>query len=191
MTVWPFFLIRCSTFDFLLIDEGLIKQIYSSSVQLMIFCWKNASHIHYSMIWTAILCSASFSSLKINYSYMPEQWLSYCTWRFNATDFLVRLKGKRLMLVGDSMNRNQFESILCVLREGLQNKSRMYEVHGHKITKGRGYFVFKFEVKVYLACLVSSNFYALITWSAFTLLFSLRFFLYLKMNSTIWEVKTS
>lgn len=64
--------------------------------------------------------------------------------RFNATDFLVRLKGKRLMLVGDSMNRNQFESILCVLREGLQNKSRMYEIHGHKITKGRGYFVFKF-----------------------------------------------
>ncbi|KAK7347800.1 hypothetical protein VNO80_22339 [Phaseolus coccineus] len=64
--------------------------------------------------------------------------------RFNATDFLVRLKGKRLMLVGDSMNRNQFESILCVLREGLENKSRMYEIHGHKITKGRGYFVFKF-----------------------------------------------
>ncbi|KAH1216279.1 hypothetical protein AAZX31_13G086000 [Glycine max] len=65
--------------------------------------------------------------------------------RFNATDFLVRLNGKRLMLVGDSMNRNQFESILCLLREGLHNKSRMYEVHGHKITKGRGYFVFKFE----------------------------------------------
>ncbi|KAL2569801.1 hypothetical protein AAZV13_18G149900 [Glycine max] len=60
-------------------------------------------------------------------------------------DFLVRLKGKRLMLVGDSMNRNQFESILCILREGLHNKSRMYEVHEHKITKGRGFFVFKFE----------------------------------------------
>lgn len=50
------------------------------------------------------------------------------------------------MLVGDSMNRNQFESMLCVLREGLSDKSRMYEVHGHNITKGRGYFVFKFEV---------------------------------------------
>ena len=50
------------------------------------------------------------------------------------------------MLVGDSVNRNQFESILCLFREGLQNKSRMYEVHGHKITKGRGYYVFKFEV---------------------------------------------
>ncbi|XP_010535816.1 PREDICTED: protein trichome birefringence-like 5 [Tarenaya hassleriana] len=65
--------------------------------------------------------------------------------RFNATDFLARLRGKRLMLVGDSMNRNQFESMLCVLREGLSNKSSMYEVNGHKITKGRGYYVFKFE----------------------------------------------
>ncbi|CAN8252457.1 unnamed protein product [Cochlearia groenlandica] len=65
--------------------------------------------------------------------------------RFNATDFLVKLRGKSLMLVGDSMNRNQFESMLCVLREGLPDKSRMYEVHGHNITKGRGYFVFKFE----------------------------------------------
>ncbi|KAI4335320.1 hypothetical protein L6164_013977 [Bauhinia variegata] len=65
--------------------------------------------------------------------------------RFNATDFLVRLSGKRLMLVGDSMNRNQFESMLCVLREGLLNKSKMYEIHGYKITKGRGFYVFKFE----------------------------------------------
>ncbi|XP_022149804.1 protein trichome birefringence-like 5 [Momordica charantia] len=65
--------------------------------------------------------------------------------RFNATDFLVRLRGKRLMLVGDSMNRNQYESILCLLREGLQDKRRMFETHGYKITKGRGYFVFKFK----------------------------------------------
>ncbi|KAL0453411.1 UNVERIFIED_CONTAM: protein trichome birefringence-like 5 [Sesamum latifolium] len=50
--------------------------------------------------------------------------------RFNATDFLVRLRGKRLMLVGDSMNRNQFESLLCLLREALPDKSKMYEVHG-------------------------------------------------------------
>ncbi|XP_047322189.1 protein trichome birefringence-like 5 [Impatiens glandulifera] len=64
--------------------------------------------------------------------------------RFNASDFLMRLRGKRLMLVGDSMNRNQFESLLCVLREGLQNKSEMYEVHGYKITKGRGFYIFKF-----------------------------------------------
>ncbi|MCD7450660.1 Protein trichome birefringence-like 5 [Datura stramonium] len=65
--------------------------------------------------------------------------------RFSPSEFLKRLKGKRLMLVGDSMNRNQFESLLCLLREGLTNKSKMYEIHGYKITKGRGYYVFKFE----------------------------------------------
>ncbi|XP_058113659.1 protein trichome birefringence-like 5 [Magnolia sinica] len=65
--------------------------------------------------------------------------------RFNATDFLERLRGRRLLLVGDSMNRNQFESMLCLLREALPNKSRMYETRGNKITKGRGYFIFKFK----------------------------------------------
>ncbi|KAL8128800.1 hypothetical protein V2J09_017955 [Rumex salicifolius] len=64
--------------------------------------------------------------------------------RFNATDFLERLRSKRLMFVGDSVNRNQFESMLCLLREGLADKSRMYEIHGFKITKGRGFYVFKF-----------------------------------------------
>lgn len=64
--------------------------------------------------------------------------------RFNVTDFLVRLRGKRLMLVGDSMNRNQFESLLCLLREALPDKSKMYETRGNKISKGRGYFIFKF-----------------------------------------------
>ncbi|KAM4087963.1 hypothetical protein ACB094_07G035600 [Castanea mollissima] len=78
----------------------------------------------------------------LNWRWKPE---SCDLPRFNAADFLMRLRGKRLMLVGDSMNRNQFESILCLLREGLPDKSRMYEVHGHKISKGRGYFVFKFE----------------------------------------------
>ena len=46
------------------------------------------------------------------------------------------------MLVGDSMNRNQFESLLCLAHEGLPG--RMYEIHGHRITKGRGYVVFSF-----------------------------------------------
>ncbi|CAI0627978.1 unnamed protein product [Linum tenue] len=64
--------------------------------------------------------------------------------RFNATDFLERLRGQKLLLVGDSMNRNQFESILCLLREGLPDKTRMLEISGHKITKGRGSYVFKF-----------------------------------------------
>uniref|UniRef100_K4CBG9 Trichome birefringence-like C-terminal domain-containing protein n=1 Tax=Solanum lycopersicum TaxID=4081 RepID=K4CBG9_SOLLC len=38
-----------------------------------------------------------------------EKWLLV---RFNASDFSKRLKGKRLMLVGSTVNRNQFESLL-------------------------------------------------------------------------------
>ncbi|KAK9078894.1 hypothetical protein SSX86_002953 [Deinandra increscens subsp. villosa] len=84
---------------------------------------------------------------RSDHDYMKWRWQpDQCQLpRFNATDFLVKLKGKRLMLVGDSMNRNQYESLLCMLYESLPNKSKMYEIHGHKITKGRGYFVFKFE----------------------------------------------
>ncbi|CAL9750681.1 unnamed protein product [Musa acuminata subsp. burmannicoides] len=64
--------------------------------------------------------------------------------RFNGTDFLERIRGKRLIFIGDSMNRNQFESMLCLLREALPDKRKMYEMRGYKITKGRGYFIFKF-----------------------------------------------
>ncbi|WOK92683.1 protein trichome birefringence-like 5 [Canna indica] len=78
--------------------------------------------------------------------YLKWRWKPYgCDLpRFNGTDFLKRLRGKRLMFIGDSMNRNQFESMLCLLWEALPDKSRMYETRGYKITKGRGYFIFKF-----------------------------------------------
>ena len=121
-----------------------------SNVQLLIFCWYNSLLHRVAEVFLKQLSFASHLSVvyrNINYSYLLHSLLPHVTCRFSATDFLVRLRGKRLMLVGDSMNRNQFESILCILREGLQNKSKMYEIHGYKITKGRGYFVFKFEVK--------------------------------------------
>lgn len=83
---------------------------------------------------------------RTDFDYMKWRWKpNDCDLpRFNATDFLVRIRGKRLMLVGDSMNRNQFESMLCLLSEGLPDKSKMFEVHGYKITKGRGFYIFKF-----------------------------------------------
>ncbi|CAO2823232.1 unnamed protein product [Amaranthus hypochondriacus] len=86
------------------------------------------------------------SNGRTDFEYMKWRWKpDDCDLpRFNATDFLVRIRGKRLMLVGDSMNRNQFESMLCLLREGLPDKSKMYEVHGYKITKGRGFYIFNF-----------------------------------------------
>ncbi|KAK1566897.1 hypothetical protein Q3G72_005742 [Acer saccharum] len=35
--------------------------------------------------------------------------------RFNATDMLQRLENKRVIIVGDSLNRNQWESLACLL----------------------------------------------------------------------------
>lgn len=39
--------------------------------------------------------------------------------RFNASEFLEKLRGKRLVYVGDSISRNQWESMLCMLRRAV------------------------------------------------------------------------
>lgn len=58
---------------------------------------------------------------------------------------LERLRDKRLLFVGDSLGRNQWESMLCMLSEAVHNKSRIYEVGGRSIDKTMGELVFKFE----------------------------------------------
>nr|DAD25803.1 TPA_asm: hypothetical protein HUJ06_027271 [Nelumbo nucifera] len=35
--------------------------------------------------------------------------------RFNALDFLVRMRGKTVMFVGDSLGRNQWQSLICMI----------------------------------------------------------------------------
>eukprot|EP01018_Ginkgo_biloba_P008785 Gb_27831 [translate_table: standard] len=64
--------------------------------------------------------------------------------RFNATDMLERLRGKRLVFVGDSINRNQWASMLCMLSEAVPDKRKVFETHRRKITKGKGFYTFKF-----------------------------------------------
>ncbi|XP_024981940.1 protein trichome birefringence-like 6 [Cynara cardunculus var. scolymus] len=64
--------------------------------------------------------------------------------RFNATNMLELIKGKRLVFVGDSINRNQWESMLCLLITAIKDPKRVYEVHGRRITKDKGNYCFKF-----------------------------------------------
>ncbi|KAL7610668.1 protein trichome birefringence-like 2 [Lactuca sativa] len=63
----------------------------------------------------------------------------------NATDFLERLRGKKLVFVGDSLNRNMWESLVCILRHSLKNKNRVYEISGKSEFKKKGIYAFRFE----------------------------------------------
>ncbi|CAL0311150.1 unnamed protein product [Lupinus luteus] len=64
--------------------------------------------------------------------------------RFNATKLLELIRGKRLVFVGDSINRNQWESMLCMLFGAIRDPKRVYETHGRRITKEKGNYCFRF-----------------------------------------------
>jgi hypothetical protein len=66
----------------------------------------------------------------------------------NATDFLERLRGKKLVFVGDSLNRNMWESLVCILRHSVSyvsNEKRVYEISGRHEFKKKGFYAFRFE----------------------------------------------
>ncbi|KAJ6804897.1 protein trichome birefringence-like 11 [Iris pallida] len=65
--------------------------------------------------------------------------------RFDAEDMLEKLRNRRLVFVGDSIGRNQWESLLCMLSSVISDKSSIYEVNGSPITKHNGFLVFKFS----------------------------------------------
>ncbi|OMO98287.1 hypothetical protein COLO4_14023 [Corchorus olitorius] len=55
--------------------------------------------------------------------------------RFNVHNVLEMLRDKRIVFVGDSMSRTQWESLICLLMSGVEDKKSVYEVNGNKITK--------------------------------------------------------
>ena len=59
---------------------------------------------------------------------------------------LELIRRKRLVFVGDSINRNQWESMLCLLMSAIRDPKRVYETHGRKITKEKGNYSFRFLV---------------------------------------------
>ncbi|KAF3648917.1 Protein trichome birefringence-like 1 [Capsicum annuum] len=64
--------------------------------------------------------------------------------RFDAKDMLELLRGKRLVYVGDSLNRNMWESMVCLLRNSVEDKSRVFEVSGREDFKKEGAYSFIF-----------------------------------------------
>ncbi|KAL0373124.1 UNVERIFIED_CONTAM: protein trichome birefringence-like 8 [Sesamum calycinum] len=65
--------------------------------------------------------------------------------RFDANDFIERGKNGRIVFAGDSICRNQWESLICMLAQGVSNQSTIYEEHGNPITKHKGFLSIKFQ----------------------------------------------
>jgi hypothetical protein len=42
-------------------------------------------------------------------------FVALCNGRFNGVEFLLKMKGKTVMFVGDSLGRNQWQSLICML----------------------------------------------------------------------------
>ncbi|PIN05967.1 hypothetical protein CDL12_21491 [Handroanthus impetiginosus] len=71
--------------------------------------------------------------------YMKYKWQpTGCTLsRFNGVDFLRKLKGKKLMFVGDSLSLNQWQSLTCMLHVALP-----YAKYTSRTIKGLSTFTF-------------------------------------------------
>lgn len=51
---------------------------------------------------------------------------SFCQMnRFDGKAIVERLKGKRLLFVGDSVNRNQWDSMMCMLHSSIPGKKKL------------------------------------------------------------------
>ncbi|KAF6992857.1 hypothetical protein CFC21_009812 [Triticum aestivum] len=59
--------------------------------------------------------------------------------KFNATDMLERSRNGRIVFVGDSIGRNQWESMLCMLAAAVPAGSRIYEQFGKPLSRHKGY----------------------------------------------------
>ncbi|CAK9159112.1 unnamed protein product, partial [Ilex paraguariensis] len=79
--------------------------------------------------------------------YTKWRWQpKYCNLpRFDAKNMLEKLRNRRLVFVGDSIGRNQWESLLCMLSSAVRNKTKIYEVNGNPITKHSGFLIFRFK----------------------------------------------
>ncbi|XP_052142070.1 protein trichome birefringence-like 1 [Oryza glaberrima] len=65
--------------------------------------------------------------------------------RLNPSDMLERLRGKRLVFVGDSLNRNMWESLVCILRNSVKDKRKVFEVSGRQQFRAEGSYSFLFQ----------------------------------------------
>ncbi|CAM8960879.1 unnamed protein product [Rhodiola kirilowii] len=80
--------------------------------------------------------------------YQKLRWKPHgCTLpRLDAKRMLKMLKGKRLAFVGDSLNRNMWESLVCILKNSVKDQKKVYEAHGrHRFRTAEASYSFVFK----------------------------------------------
>lgn len=98
-------------------------------------------------------CSLLDDGFRCSENGRPDSFYTKWRWqpkhcnlpRFDANVMLEKLRNRRVVFVGDSIGRNQWESLLCMLSSAVSNKSSIYEVNGNPITKHTGFLAFKFS----------------------------------------------
>ncbi|KAK9154972.1 hypothetical protein Sjap_002452 [Stephania japonica] len=65
--------------------------------------------------------------------------------RLDGKEMLELIRGKRLVFVGDSLNRNMWESLVCILRNSVEDKSKVFEASGRQEFRTEGSYSFVFK----------------------------------------------
>jgi len=71
---------------------------------------------------------------------------------------LELLRGKKLVFVGDSLNRNMWESLICILKSAVKDKKKVYEANGRVHFRGEASYSFIFKVSIEPSCVLASVF---------------------------------
>ncbi|CAN1194964.1 Protein trichome birefringence-like 4 [Linum perenne] len=87
-----------------------------------------------------------FKNGRSDLGYLRFRWKPYgCDIpRFDGRKMLEILRGKRLVFVGDSLNRNMWQALVCSLRESVKNNSGIFEEFGRREFRTQGFYSIKF-----------------------------------------------
>lgn len=111
-----------------------------------LFPWKSTlsrpTHIFFFILWNVLI--------KMALIFDWEFCSNFCASRFEPLLLLKQLRNKRLMFVGDSLNRNQWESLVCMVQSELRY-AKKWEDGNRNIfySKVRFYFIFDITVNYF------------------------------------------
>lgn len=77
-----------------------------------------------------LICTLELSHIPVE-TIFGGSWVSLANdHRFNATRMLEMLRGKRMMFIGDSLNRGQYVSMVCLLHQIIPEHAKSMETVG-------------------------------------------------------------